>query len=258
MHLDPGLIAAGLAGGFMVGLTGMGGGALMTPMLILLFKVSPLAAVSSDLVTSLFMKPVGGFVHLRRGTVRKDIALWLCFSSVPAAFLGVITVKLAGTNHINSLLTFAIGATLLASAGAMVLRSRLDSRRAIQPSARPVHLRKLPTLAIGAAGGFLVGMTSVGSGSLIIVLLLAVYPGLVSSELVGTDIVQAVPLVGAAALGHTLFGDVRLSLTGPLLIGAFPGVLVGALLSSRTNNRMVRPALFMVLTGTGLKLVQVF
>jgi uncharacterized membrane protein YfcA len=258
MHLDPGLIAAGLVGGFMVGLTGMGGGALMTPMLILLFKVQPLAAVSSDLVTSLFMKPVGGFVHLRRGTVRKDIALWLSLSSVPAAFCGVLAVKLAGAQQLNHLLTLAIGATLLTSAGAMVLRARLDARRTAQSSERPVHLRKIPTLAIGALGGFLVGMTSVGSGSLIIVLLLAVYPGLVSSELVGTDIVQAVPLVGAAAIGHTLFGDVRLSLTGPLLIGAFPGVLIGALLSSRTNNKVVRPALFMVLAGSGLKLLQAF
>src|SRR5262249_9158476 len=146
MHFDPGLIAAGLVGGFMVGLTGMGGGALMTPMLILLFKVQPLAAVSSDLVTSLFMKPVGGFVHLRRGTVRRDIAFWLSLSSVPAAFCGVLAVKLAGANSLNHLLTLAIGATLLASAASMVLRSRLDAHRSLREGERPVHLRKAPTL----------------------------------------------------------------------------------------------------------------
>src|SRR5204863_9875598 len=97
----------------MVGLTGMGGGALMTPMLILLFKVQPLAAVSSDLVASLFMKPVGGFIHLKRGTVRKDIALWLSLSSVPFALLGVLTVKAIGSSQLNHLLTLAIGITLL-------------------------------------------------------------------------------------------------------------------------------------------------
>src|SRR6266851_566979 len=105
MSIDPGLVAGGLVTGFAVGLTGMGGGALMTPMLILLFKVQPLAAVSSDLVASLFMKPVGGMIHLKRGTVLKDIAVWLSVASVPAALLGVLTVKMIGSAELNHLLT---------------------------------------------------------------------------------------------------------------------------------------------------------
>lgn len=257
MHLDLAISVAGLLVGFTVGLTGMGGGALMTPIMVLFFKVSPLAAVSSDLVVSLIMKPVGGGVHLKRGTVRKDIALWLCIGSVPAAFTGVLILNALGSHNVDDLLKRALGLALLASAGSILLRRMIDRRRAEGYEPRPAELNKPVTVMVGVIGGLVVGLTSVGSGSLIIVMLLFLYPGLKSNELVGTDLVQAIPLVGAAALGHMLFGDVQLALTASLLLGALPGVYIGARLSSHAPEKVVRPALFAVLLTSGLKLVQV-
>jgi uncharacterized membrane protein YfcA len=255
VHFDPLIALAGLVVGFTVGLTGMGGGALMTPIMVLLFKVNVLAAVSSDLVASLIMKPVGGSVHLRRGTVRKDIALWLCIGSVPAAFLGVLLLRLIGPGHLDTVLKRALGVALLASGGSIVLRRQIDQRRAEGWEPPPATLRKGATAAVGAAGGLIVGLTSVGSGSLIIVMLLFLYPGLRSRELVGTDLIQAIPLVASAALGHLFFGDVRLGLTTSLVVGSIPGVYVGARLSSRAPDKLVRPTLFAVLVASGAKLV---
>ncbi len=256
MHFDFALAVAGLLVGLMVGMTGMGGGALMTPILVLLFKVDAVTAVGSDLVASLFMKPFGAAVHLHRGTVRRDVALWLVVASVPSAFVGALLLSFIPGHNVQRLLQEAIGITLLASAGSMVLRARFGHRfGGDDASAAPVH--RIPTLAIGALGGLLVGVTSVGSGSLIIVLLMVVYPRLTSAELVGTDLIQAIPLVGAAALGHLLFGQVQLTLAGSLLVGAIPGVFLGARVSSSASARVVRPALFVVLLSSGLKLIQV-
>ncbi|HEX9970273.1 MAG TPA: sulfite exporter TauE/SafE family protein [Acidimicrobiales bacterium] len=257
MHIDLAIALAGLLVGFTVGLTGMGGGALMTPIMVLFFKVSPLAAVSSDLVVSLIMKPVGGGVHLKRGTVRKDIALWLCVGSVPAAFAGVLILNALGAHNVDDLLKRALGLALLASAGSILLRRTIDKRRSEGWEPAPAVLNKPVTVLVGVIGGLVVGLTSVGSGSLIIVMLLFLYPGLKSNELVGTDLVQAIPLVGAAAFGHMLFGDVQLALTASLLLGALPGVYAGARLSSHAPDKVVRPALFVVLLTSGLKLVQV-
>ena len=256
-EFDLALAAAGLLVGFTVGLTGMGGGALMTPLMVLFFKVNPLVAVSSDLLVSLIMKPVGGGVHLRRGTVRKDIVLWLCLGSIPSAFAGVLLLRLVGDADIESVLRRALGIALLASAGAMILRARINARRAAGAALPPVVVNRPMTIAVGVLGGLLVGMTSVGSGSLMIVMLLFLYPGLTSSQLVGTDLIQAIPLVASATLGHILFGDVSIALTTSLLVGALPGVYAGARLSSRAPDRVVRPTLFVVLVTSGLKLVQV-
>lgn len=257
MHLDPAIAVAGLLVGFSVGLTGMGGGALMTPILVLFFKVQPLAAVSSDLLASLIMKPVGGTVHLRRGTVRKDLVIWLCVGSVPSAFAGVLVLRALGQGNVDGLLKRALGVALLAAATSIVLKARIQRRQDQGIETPPVMLNRAATVAVGAVGGLIVGMTSVGSGSLIVVMLLFLYPGLRSSELVGTDLVQAIPLVGAATLGHLLFGDVRLALTASLLLGALPGVYAGARLSAHADERVVRPALFLILLTSGLKLVQV-
>jgi uncharacterized membrane protein YfcA len=254
MGLDPAIALAGLVVGFSVGLTGMGGGALMTPILVLFFKIQPLAAVSSDLLASLVMKPVGGSVHLRRGTVRKDLVLWLCVGSVPAAFAGALILRALGGNA-DELLKRALGVALLAAAISIVVKAALQRRREAQGHAPPVVINRASTVLVGAIGGLVVGITSVGSGSLIIVMLLLLYPGLRASELVGTDLIQAIPLVGAATLGHLLFGDVRLGLTASLLVGALPGVYVGARLSARADDRVVRPALFVLLLTSGLKLV---
>lgn len=266
-EIDPLITLAGVIVGFTVGLTGMGGGALMTPILVLLFGVAPLAAVSSDLVVSLIMKPVGSAVHLHRGTVNKPLVGWLCAGSIPAAFAGVLVLKWLGTGEaVQRAVTFSLGVALLLASGTIIVKSFLQMRafaRAAQQEAElgsippppPLVVRPLPTLLIGILGGFVVGMTSVGSGSLIIVLLLLLYPTIKSSEVVGTDLVQAVPLVGAAALGHLLFGDVRMDLTASLLVGALPAVYVGARVSSRAPQGIVRVALVFVLLASSLKLL---
>lgn len=267
--MDPTWWAVGLAGlfvGFVVGLTGMGGGALMTPVMILLFKVDPLAAVSSDLVASLVMKPVGGAVHLRRGTVNRDLVKWLVLGSVPSAFVGVLVLRWLGdAENTASVVKTSLGVALLFAATSMVAKAMLDLRKTqrrklalgdeTETPVESVPVRKLPTLLVGAVGGLVVGMTSVGSGSLMIVALLMLYPAIRAGQLVGTDLVQAVPLVASASLGHILFGDFRLGLTASLLIGALPGVYLGARVSSSAPGGVVRRALVVVLLASGLKLL---
>ena len=265
MHIDPLVALAGLLVGFTVGLTGMGGGALMTPILVLLFKIQPLTAVSSDLVASMVMKPVGGSVHARRGTVNWEIVKWLCIGSVPSAFAGVLILRSLGSGSaIQSRLKVILGAALLIASTSIVVKSYLQGRRsrrlrnmAVASEAERFRLRKAPTLLIGILGGLIVGMTSVGSGSLIIVCLLMLYPRLTSRELVGTDLVQAIPLVASAALGHILFGSFQLGLTGSILIGSLPGAYLGAKLSSRAPDGVIRPALVFVLLASALKLLNV-
>jgi uncharacterized membrane protein YfcA len=259
---------AGLVVGFVVGLTGMGGGALMTPMMILLFGVQPLAAVSSDLVASLVMKPVGGAVHLRRGTVNRGLVKWLVIGSVPSAFLGVLVLKaIGGGENTANVVKTSLGVALLFAAGAMIAKALLDLRKSqrlrrslgdgvvAETQVESVQVKPVPTLIIGVFGGLIVGMTSVGSGSLMIVALLLLYPSIRARQLVGTDLVQAVPLVASASLGHLLFGDFQLGLTTSLLVGALPGVYVGARVSSSAPGGIVRRALVVVLLASALKLL---
>jgi uncharacterized membrane protein YfcA len=259
MHIDIWVAVAGLIVGFTVGLTGMGGGALMTPILVLVFKVQPLAAVSSDLVASMIMKPVGGAVHLRRGTVNKQLVKWLVLGSVPSAFAGVLILRaMGGGDTVQSRVKLALGIALLLAASTIVIKTWLSGSGDAQTGeVGDIRVRPLPTLAIGILGGVIVGMTSVGSGSLIIVLLLLLYPTLSASSLVGTDLIQAIPLVAAASLGHLLFGDFKLALTTSLLIGSIPGVYVGARVSARSDTSLIRPALVVVLLASGLKLLNV-
>ena len=255
VDIDPAIALAGLVVGFTVGLTGMGGGALMTPMLVLVFDVDPLAAVSSDLVVSMVMKPIGGGVHLRRGTVHRGIVTWLVVGSVPAAFTGVLVLQALG-DDVGPTLERLLGVALLAAAAAMIARAAMAGRAgALSADPQDVAVRRLATLAVGLLGGLIVGLTSVGSGSLMIVLMLGLYPRLTTRALVGTDLVQAVPLVASAALGHLLFGDVRLSLTSALLVGAIPGVYAGARVSAWASDRWIRPVLVAVLVASATKLL---
>jgi uncharacterized membrane protein YfcA len=251
--MDPLLMLAGLGVGTVVGLTGMGGGALMTPLLVLVFGVPPLAAVSSDLVASAVMKPFGGWVHARRGTVNWALVRWLCLGSVPSAFLGVLLTRLiTGEATIQRTVQYALGGALVLAATGLLVK--LYSRRTDRPATGTLRIRPVPTVLLGAAGGLVVGLTSVGSGSLIIVILLALYPALRPNDLVGTDLVQAIPLVAAAALGHIFFGDLHLDLAAAILIGSVPGVLIGARLSSRAPAGLVRSALVVVLVASASKL----
>ncbi|HEX4015495.1 MAG TPA: sulfite exporter TauE/SafE family protein [Frankiaceae bacterium] len=263
MHIDLLIALAGLFVGFVVGLTGMGGGALMTPMLVLFFGVQPLAAVSSDLVASLCMKPIGGLVHLRRGTVHKELVGWLVLGSVPAAFCGVLLLRAVGNGSVvQDTVKISLGVALLIAVAMMIFKALLDVRRRARLGPQEqftgkIAVHKATTVAIGAIGGLFVGMTSVGSGSLIIVGLLLIYPQLKTSDLVGTDLVQAVPLVGSAALGHIIFGDFSLGLTSSILIGSLPGVYLGARASASAPSWIIRRALAFVLLASALKLLDV-
>src|SRR2546430_8438276 len=180
MHVDPLIVVTGVFVGFTVGLTGMGGGALMTPILVILFKVEPLAAVSSDLVAAMVMKPIGGGVHVRRGTVNWTLVRWLCVGSIPSAFVGVLILKRLGTGAVvQERLKLALGVALIVAATSIVVKSIIQLLQARHreamivagqiPEAEPFRLKPVPTVAIGIVGGLIVGMTSVGSGSVIIV-----------------------------------------------------------------------------------------
>ena len=242
MTLDLPLAIGGLLVGVIVGLTGMGGGALMTPMMILLFGVQPLAAVSSDLVASLVMKPVGGAVHLRRGTVNRGLVKWLVIGSVPSAFAGVLVLRaIGGGENTANVVKISLGVALLFAAGAMIAKALLD-------------LRKSQRLRYTAGDGP-VPETRVESVVARPIPTLLLYPTIRAGQLVGTDLVQAVPLVASASLGHLLFGDFQLGLTASLLVGALPGVYVGARVSSSAPGGIVRRALVVVLLASALKLL---
>jgi uncharacterized protein len=245
--------------GLLVGLTGAGGGALMTPMLILLFAVKPAAAISSDLVAAVVMRPVGAVVHLRKGTVNLRLVGLMTLGSVPMAFLGAWLLHLLGrTSSSQREVEILLGAALLAGAAAMVVRSVMDRRSGPRTGkVAEVRIRPVPTVLIGMVGGLIVGMTSVGSGSLMIVLLLFTYPLLSAGQLVGTDLAQAVPLTGAAALGALAFGHVEFGVTASIIAGSVPAVLIGSLLSSRAPDRYIRPAITFVIFASGLKYVGV-
>lgn len=272
LGIDPAIAAAGLLAGFTVGLTGMGGGAITTPLLILVFRVPAVAAVGTDLVASVVMKLVGGGVHARAGTVRWDLVRRLSLASIPATILGVITLRVIGETRVEGFVQRAVGVALLAGAFSMLLRSRRVRRAlGLQPPEDPVavgsgrdslvavrrSVRKpvALTLGVGAAVGYMVGLTSVGSGSLMIAALTWLYPRLPGAELVGTDLAQAFLLVSAGAAAHLAIGHVDLALAASLLVGAIPGVLAGARVSSRAPDHIVRPALATVLVATGLKLL---
>jgi uncharacterized protein len=258
VHIDPYIVLGSAVVGLLVGMTGAGGGALMTPMLILLFGVKAPSAISSDLVAAVLMRPVGAVVHMRKGTVNYRLVGWLALGSVPMAFLGAFLLHVLGSGsaaptHVEQ----ALGAALLTGAAAMVIRWVMDVRAGQDRAAaiRDLIVRPLPTVAVGMIGGVIVGLTSVGSGSLMIVLLLFLYPMISANRLVGTDLTQAVPLTLAAALGALIFGHVEFGVTISIILGSVPAVLVGSLLSSRAPDKYIRPVITYVIFASGLKYV---
>jgi uncharacterized protein len=260
MQLNPYIVLGSAVVGLLVGLTGAGGGALMTPMLILLFGVKPSSAISSDLVAAVLMRPVGAGVHLYKRTVNLRMVGWMVAGSVPMAFLGTFLLRqLGNTAAAEQHVEIALGAALLVGAGAMVLRYAMDRRSGHQRSESigQVAVRPLPTILIGMVGGLIVGLTSVGSGSLMIVLMLFLYPLISAGQLVGTDLTQAVPLTAAAALGALVFGHVEFGVTTSLIIGSVPAVLIGSFLSSWAPDRYIRPVITFVIFASGLKYVGV-
>ena len=260
MHIDPYIVLGSAVVGILVGMTGAGGGALMTPMLILLFGVKPSSAISSDLVAAVLMRPVGAAVHLRKGTVNPRLVGWMVLGSVPMAFVGAYLLHVLGhAKSAQANIETALGVALLIGAGAMILRFYLD-RRGGHGRTGAIHEivpRPIPTIMIGMIGGVIVGMTSVGSGSLMIILLLFLYPTIGAKQLVGTDLTQAVPLTIAAALGALAFGHIEFGVTLSLILGSVPAVLVGSMFSSSAPDRYIRPVITFVVAASGLKYVGV-
>jgi uncharacterized protein len=240
--------------GILTGLTGVGGGAILTPALILL-GIPPLAAVSNDLVASLVIKPFGAVVHGRRGTVDMRLLLWMCAGSVPAAFSGAMLLALVPRAlEVNALVKTLVGVTLALTAVLMAIRLQ-RSRVGAVGGEETLHIRPAATVALGAAAGLLVGLTSIGSGSVIAAGLLLLYPRLAAARVVGTDVAHAIPLVASATLGHLLFGQVHLALAATLIVGGVPGVLIGAYLASRVPGTALRAGLAVLLVATSMTLL---
>lgn len=254
------LACAGFIGGLAVGVAGMGGGALMTPALVLLFKIDPRVAIASDLVNSLAMKPVGATVHALHGSVNWALVRLLVVAGVPAAFAGAWVLNQLGDSatdqaHLKTLLGWALVVACASLVTKAALSARLRRRGRVADNSVPWRLKRVPTLLVGLVGGFMVGMTSVGSGSLVIVLLILLYPRLSSSVQVGTNLVQAVPLVASAALGQLFFGHINFDVAGGLIIGSIPGTFIGARISTRAPDNVVRPIIVALLAASGLGLL---
>lgn len=258
---DPFLSLGGLIAGLMVGLTGMGGAALVTPMLVLLFGVSPAAAVSSDVVASAIMKPVGAVVHIRAKTVHWRLVWWLSVGSIPSVLLGTLVFStVLNTDEAAETIRIWIGAVLVIALIAMLAKNVIAKRAQKTREALPLigldmPVRIAPTIILGAIVGFLVGLTSVGSGSLVVTTLLLLYPLLRPSVLVGTDLTQAVPMLIAGAIAHAGFGEISIAVVVSLLIGQIPGVWLGARMSSRYDGHALRWLLMVVLAATAAKLL---
>lgn len=245
-----GLLVVSAVIGVVIGLTGMGGGALMTPALILV-GIPPTAAVANDLVVNAVNKVVGAGVHWRHGKPNLKIAFWLVLGSVPTAYLGAWLVHAIGADDVQGLLKKAIGVTLIVASSAYFLRALLEMAGRIRTGDDPdPPVKPLITLAVGVIGGLMVGITSVGSGTVIMMCIMLLYPTLAALRLVGTDLVQAVPLVIAAAIGHVMVTGVDWNLLVPLILGGSIGTYFGSTFASRVPQGLIRRGITIVLAVT--------
>lgn len=252
-----GILTVSALVGVVIGLTGMGGGALMTPGLIFL-GVPPTAAVANDLVAAVLNKSVGAAVHWRRGSPNLPLTVWLIVGSVPFALAGAFIINASGGDtEQQRFVRVAIGSTLVLASLTYVARLLVHLLRRTGDGSPNPRIRPLPTLIVGAVGGLLVGITSVGSGSLIMVALLLLYPRMRANRLVGTDLLQAIPLVCAAAAGHVIITGVDWAILVPLILGGAPGTYLGARLASRVPQSVVRRGIAIVLSLTGLTMLGV-
>jgi uncharacterized protein len=251
---------SGFLVGLIVGITGVGGGSLMTPLLVLLFGVSPATAVGTDLLYASLTKTLGGWVHGRRGTVDWKVVGLLSLGSLPAAVITIALLKYLALDAktLRSLVTSVLSVALLLTASALLLKGRI--RQLAQRSDGTVyelHHRYLPaaTIITGVIVGTLVTISSVGAGVLGTVALLFLYPRMQAVKVVGTDIVHAVPLTAVAGMGHLALGTVDLVLLGSLLLGSLPGIYIGSHLSARMPEGVLRPVLAAMLLLIGFKMV---
>ena len=251
---------AGFLVGIVVGLTGMGGGALMTPALLFLGVGNPTTVITADLTAAAVYKTGGALVHRREGSPNMEMAKWLMIGSIPTALAGPHLVKwIAGDPAaLEHQLKIYLGFALLFAAATYAARLYINLRRVragtYAEDDNP-RVRRLATLLVGAFGGLLVGVTSVGSGSVIMISLLMLYPGLSAVRLVGTDLVQAVPLVIAAAISNIALHGLDWGLLIPLLIGSVPGTMLGSKLAPRVPQSIIRRGIVIVLTMSGIALL---
>jgi uncharacterized membrane protein YfcA len=257
--VDPAIVAFGLGVGVLIGMTGIGGGSLMTPLLILVFGIKPITAVGTDLAYGAITKTVGGWRHLRQGTVDMSLSLWMAVGSVPAAIGGVYVlelVKRAYGDDFDSILIVALAATLLFT-GAVTLGRALFLKALHDKELDTVEMtrrNKIRAVVLGLLVGFVLGVTSAGSGALIAVGLILMFR-LIPSRVVGTDVFHAAILLWAAAAAHIVAGNVDFGLAGNILIGSVPGVWIGSNLTLRVGNSVLRTTLGLVLIGAGLALL---
>ena len=246
--------------GLIVGVTGVGGGSLMTPLLVLLFGVSPATAVGTDLLYASLTKTMGAWVHGRRGTVDWRVVGLLALGSLPAALATILLLKYLAMDEkvLRSLVTYVLSVALLMTATVLLLKDRIQKLgRRRDGTVYELHHRYLPTatIATGVVVGALVTVSSIGAGVLGTVALLFLYPRMPAVKVVGTDIAHAVPLTAFAGMGHLALGTVDLVLLGSLLLGSLPGIYIGSHLSAKVPERVLRPLLAAMLMIIGLKML---
>jgi hypothetical protein len=251
---------AGFGVGALVGLTGVGGGSLMAPIMILVFGMAPTAAVGTDLWFAGTTKIFGAWIHGKKGTIDKQIIVRMFCGSLPAAVLTLIWLWMSGAspNH-NQLMFKALGGTLILTSVAAMFRKRVHSFGERMRGTRPIEFKRLQpalTVVAGAILGFLVTFTSIGAGALGAVMLLYLYPiRLNASKLVGTDIAHAIPLTLLAGVGHLLLGNVNVELLLNLLVGSIPGIALGSFASTHAPDKIVRFAVSLMLAVVGAKMI---
>ena len=256
--MDVTYIVSGFAVGLLVGMTGVGGGSLMTPMLTLLFGVSPAVAVGTDLAFASITKTAGTFTHRLRGTVRWDIVKLLCGGALPAAVLTTLALKQFGTidQEIGQLIRYSIAGSVLLTVVALLFKGKMLAWLNAHPE-RQLQGRALDSATIisGAVLGVLVTVSSIGAGAIGATLLVMLYPRMSAAEVAGTDIAYAVPLTAIAAFGHWWLGSINWGLLAMLLIGSVPGITIGSWMARSVPEKFLRALLAMTLTGVAAKLI---
>lgn len=257
MHIIPLYSLAGLAVGILVGLTGVGGGSLMTPLLVLAFGFHPATAVGTDLLYASATKTVGTAVHGIGGTVDWRVVRRLATGSIPATILTMVALgyagdQLAATEHV---ITTALGVMLILTAITMTFRRRILAYFAATFEEMPEKRVARITVLLGAVLGVLVSLSSVGAGAIGMTVLLILYPKMPVNRLVGSDIAHAVPLTLVAGAGHWFIGSVDFQLLLSLLLGSIPGIIIGSSISTRVSDRVLRPILAGTLAIVGGKLI---
>jgi len=247
---------SGFGVGFVVGLTGVGGGSLMTPLLVLLFGFHPATAVGTDLLYASVTKTCGTAVHHIGQTVEWRVVGWLCAGSLPASLLTLLLIsRQLRSSAVASLISYVLGYALLLSALSLLFRRRILALAHVLSLHRRPRREAAATVLLGALLGALVTLSSVGAGALGVTMLVLLYPHLPIARIIGTDIAHAVPLTLVAGLGHLAVGTVDLSLLGSLLVGSLPGIALGSVIASRAPERALRLLLAAVLTLVGIRLV---